>query len=432
MNLKSTNILQYHLFTTVFISLTLWFAVMPGQIHAQVYPLEYIDEAIKNNPGLKAQHKAYEAALQEIDIAGGLPDPELSAGIFTPPMERLMGNQLFDARIMQMFPWFGTLEKQRSAAGKMADANFQQYLNERNGLFMEMTRLWLNLYEKDQQINILLNFIEVLKARENIIYSRYEGGLEKEGLMLDLYRLEIQLNDLENKKEKLLEEKNALVKSFNILLNRERDAQVTSPDTLTTIDGGYGRELTDTADFEANPMVSRAQAEALAASYKKEVARLMTRPMIGLGLQYSHFAPGDAAMGQMDGGGMVMPMLSVSIPIYGKKNRAIRTESALREEQATHQKEEQINKLFSQAADLKAKHKNLERDIDFYQKQLDITNKTWDLVLNAYAGGYEGFDELLRIQDQLLEIQWRLLETTVEQNINAAEIDKLHAQGIFN
>ena len=432
MNLKSRNILQYHLFTTVLISLILWFAVIPGQMHAQVYPLEYIDEAIKNNPGLKAQHKAYEAALQEIDIAGGLPDPELSAGIFTPPMERLMGNQLFDARIMQMFPWFGTLEKQRSAARKMADANFQQYLNERNGLFMEMTRLWLNLYEKDQQINILLNFIEVLKARENIIYSRYEGGLEKEGLMLDLYRLEIQLNDLENKKKKLLEEKNALVKSFNILLNRERDAQITSPDTLTTIDGGYGRELTDTIAFEANPLVSRAQAEALAASYKKEVARLMTRPMIGLGLQYSHFAPGDAAMGQMDGGGMVMPMLSVSIPIYGKKNRAIRTESALREEQATHQKEEQINKLFSQAADLKAKHKNLERDIDFYQKQLDITNKTWDLVLNAYAGGYEGFDELLRIQDQLLEIQWRLLETTVEQNINAAEIDKLLGRGIFN
>ncbi len=432
MNPKIKNILDYQILTIVFISLIIWFALMPEQLHSQAYPVEYIDKALENNPGLKAQHKAYEAATQGIDIAGSLPDPELSVGIFTPPMERLMGNQLFDARIMQMFPWFGTLEKQRSAAGEMANARFQQYLDQRNELFMEMTRLWLNIYEKDQQINILMNFTEVLKAREDIIYSRYEGGLEREGLMLDLYRLEIQLNDLENRKQKLLEEKNALVKNFNILLNRKKDAQVTTLDTLTIVDAEYGWESTDITAFEANPKVSGAQAEALAASHKKEAARLMTRPMIGLGLQYSHFAPGDAAMGQMDGGGMIMPMLSVSIPIYGKKNRAIRNESELQAKKAIHLKEEQVNRLFSQETDLKAKHKNLERDIDFYQKQLDITNKTWKLVLNAYAGGYEGFDELLRIQDQLLEIKWRLLETTVEQNINAAEVDKLYGREIFN
>ncbi len=425
--------MHYHLLTTVLISLILWFTAIPARLHSQVYPpMEYLEEALENNPALKTQHKAYEAALQQITIAGSLPDPELSTGIFTPPMERLMGDQLLDARIMQMFYWFGTLGKQRSAAGKMADTKFQQYLNERNELFMEITRLWLNLYEKDQQIQIVLKFIEVLKAREDIIYTRYEGGLEREGLMLDLYRLEIQLNGLENRKKKLEEEKYALAKKFNILLTREQDEQIILPDTLTTDNDGFNQEIPDTTVFEANPLVIRAQAEAEAASYKQEVARLMTRPMIGLGLQYSHFAPGDAAMGQMDGGGMVMPMLSVSIPIYGKKNRAIRTESILKTEQAIHQKENQINNLLSQAADLKAEHKNLERDIQFYQDQLDITNKAWDLVINAYAGGYEGFDELLRIQDQLLEIQWRLLKTTVEQNINAAEIDKLHAQGIFN
>lgn len=431
MNLKF-KILHYRFFAAISVSLVLCFAIMLPRSQAQIYPREYIDEAIENNPGLKTQHKAYEAALHQIDIEGGLPDPELSAGIFTPPMKRLMGDQLFDARIMQMFPWFGTLEKQRSAAGKMADAKFHQYLNERNELFMEMTELWLNIYEKDKQVQIILQFIEVLKAREDLIYARYEGGLAREGIRLDLYRLEIQLNDLENRKEKLEEEKAAIVKNFNILLNREQDAPVTPPDTLTTINDGFDQELQDTVAFEANPLVSRAQAEKEAASYKQEVARLMTRPMIGIGLQYSHFSPGDKAMGQMDGGGMVMPMFSVSIPIYGGKNRAIRNESNLLAEKAMHQKENQVNKLFSRAANLKAEHENLLRDKQFYQEQLEINYKTWDLVISSYAGGHEGFDELLRIQDQLLELQWRLLETIVGQHINAAEFDKLHAQGIFN
>ncbi len=432
MNIKIKIIKNYRLLIILLSSLILSLPAMEPDLYAQVYPREYLEEAIENNPGLRAQDKAYEATLEKVDIEGSLPDPVLSGGIFTPPMERFMGKQLFDVEVMQMFPWFGTLEEQRSVARKNADANFQQYRNARNELFIKMTRLWLNIYKKDQQIQIVLQFIEILKAREDIIYSRYGGGQEQEGLMLDLYRLEIQLNELENRKEKLEEEKEALVKNFNILLQHDQDAHITTPDTLAGITHNIDTEEPDNEDFEENPLVNRAQAEAEAATHKKEVARLMTRPRIGFGVQYSHFATGEAAMEQMDGGGMVMPMFSITIPIYGNKNKATRNESILQAEKAIYQKENQINNLLSIEADLRSKHENLLRDKQFYIRQLEINDKAWELVISAYAGGQEGFDELLRIQDQLLESQWRLLETIVEQHINAAEIDKLKAQEIFN
>ncbi len=398
---------------------------------AQVYPTEYLEEALDNNPGLRAWKAKHEADRKETNISSALPDPELSAGFFTPPMERLMGNQWVEAGIMQMFPWFGTLGKQKAAAEKRAEGSWHQYRQERNSLFMELTRLWLQIYEKEQKLALLAAFKETLKVREDLIYTRYGAGEQRTGLTLDLYRLDIQLADFENQAEKLLEEKKALIRSFNILVGRDETAGVKTPETLpeagnTDLPVYAGEEA-----FAANPRMNRSQAGAQAARIQKEVSRLKTRPMLGVGVQYSYFAPGDAAMSQMDGGHMVMPMISVSLPVFRNKNQASRQREAFMAESAGFQENEQLNALQTEWTQLMAELKNLQRDRDFYQNQTQITRKTRELLLTAYAAGDEGFDELLRIQDQLLELEWRLLETYVNQNILIAETERLQAKNIF-
>lgn len=404
--------------------------LQPG-IQAQVYPRQYLEIAAENNPGLKAQYLAFKAAEQQAELASGLPDPEFSAGIYTPAMQRLMGNQLFDAGVMQMFPWFGTLGEKEAAASSMAEASYQQYRSERNNLYLDLTRKWLAMYEKEQQSKLINRMRQLLKAREDLIYTRYEAGLQRDGLMLDLYRMEIQINELDNRLDKLAEEKEALLRQFNILLHRDQFAQVQLPDTLPGVMPREWQEEPDRDALHGSPLVQRSQAQAEAARREQEIARLMTRPMLGVGVQYSHFAPGDAAMGQMDGGAMLMPMISVSLPVYANKNRAARNRSILIAEMTANQMDNQINNLTSQWADLKAIEANLQRDQRFFQNQLDVIYKAWELVLNTYASGEEGFDELLRIQDQLLELEQLLLATIVNQHINAAEMDRLLARDVF-
>lgn len=400
-------------------------------LHAQVYPEEYLPQALENNPGLQAQQKAWEAARQQVNISGALPDPTLTAGFFTPPMERFMGSQWVDVGIMQMFPWFGTLGKQKSVAEKMAESHYHQYRDERNRLFMEMTRLWMEIYRKEQELNIIVRYKEILKDREDIIYTRYEAGQQGSGLALDIYRLEIQLADLQNREEKLREERNALLESFNILAGRELQAAVETPDTLPQLIPAETDTEPGTEQFTSNPILNTAEYAAEAAEIRQDVSRLMTRPMLGVGLQYSYFAPGDAGMGQMDGGHMLMPMVSVSLPIFGRKNQATRQQSGLLADAAQYRKDNIINTMQTQWTQLQAKISNLQRDHEFYQRQIDITQKTWELILNAYASGDEGFDELLRIQDQLLDLEWRILENQINQNLARAEMDLLMAWKIF-
>jgi outer membrane protein, heavy metal efflux system len=399
--------------------------------HAQVYPEQYLQQALKNNPGLQAQHKDWEASQQQVDITSTLPDPTLSAGFFTPPMERFMGNQWVDVGLMQMFPWPGTLGKQKSAAEKMAESQYHQYRDERNRLFMEVTRLWLEIYRKEQELKIIERFKQILKDREDIIYIRYEAGQQSSGLTLDIYRLEIQLAAMDNRDEKIREEYRALVVSFNILTGRELAETIETPDTLTVFTPEDFDTQPNTESFASNPQFNKAQTAAEAAEIQQEVSRFKTKPMLGLGLQYSYFAPGEAAMGQMDGGHMIMPMVSVSLPIYGKRNQATQQQSRLLAEAAHYRQSSRIDALQTQWSQLREKTINLQRDNEFYQRQLDITKKTWELVINVYASGDEGFEELLRIQDQLLDLEWRLLENEINHHLARAELDLLLARNIF-
>lgn len=397
----------------------------------QIYPEPYLQQALENNPGLQAQQKSWEAAQQQVDISGALPDPTLTAGFFTPAMDRFMGNQWFDVGVMQMFPWFGTLGKQRNVAEKMAESQYQQFRNERNRLFMDMTRLWLEIYRKEQELKIIEHYKEILKAREDIIYTRYQAGQQGSGLALDIYRLEIQLAELKNRSEKIHDELIALKESFNIMAGREIQASISTPNSLPDVSGLEHEIKPDAETFASNPRFMKGMLETEAAEAMQEVSRLKTRPMLGVGLQYSYFAPGEAAMGQMDGGHMLMPMVSVSLPIFSRKNQATRQQGELMANAAQFREKNVTNTLQIQWTQLQAKISNLQRDENFYNHQLDITQKTWDLILNAYASGDEGFDELLRIQNQLLSLEWRILESQINQHLARAEMDSLMAWNIF-
>src|SRR5690606_9216776 len=72
--------------------------------------------------------------------------------------------------------------------------------------------------------------------------------------------------------------------------------------------------------------------EGLAYKAKAEMDRKMGYPMLGLGLQYMVVGKNNDpmfAMGDMNGKDMIMPMLSLSLPIFRKKYDARQKEYQL-------------------------------------------------------------------------------------------------------
>ena len=87
----------------------------------------YLEQAARSNPQVNADFMLYKASLEKIPQAGAFADPELEIGFFVKPMETLMGKQIADFTLMQMFPWFGTRKAARSEASEMARMAYEQF-----------------------------------------------------------------------------------------------------------------------------------------------------------------------------------------------------------------------------------------------------------------------------------------------------------------
>ncbi|WP_373832227.1 TolC family protein, partial [Bacteroides heparinolyticus] len=111
----------------------------------------YLEQAARNNPQVQSDFMLYKAALERVPQAGALPDPELKIGFFLKPMETLMGEQVADFTLMQMFPWFGTQKAARSEAQEMARMAYEKFRDSRNNLWYEVKAQWYRLSNLNEQ-----------------------------------------------------------------------------------------------------------------------------------------------------------------------------------------------------------------------------------------------------------------------------------------
>src|SRR5690606_9069662 len=107
---------------------------------------EYLQIASEQNPQVRASYAQFEAAMQRSPQVASLPDPTLTMSAFGRMMETRLGPQMARFTLMQMFPWFGTLQAREDVATLMAEAAFQEYLDQRNQVFYEVRSVYAEIY----------------------------------------------------------------------------------------------------------------------------------------------------------------------------------------------------------------------------------------------------------------------------------------------
>ena len=114
--------------------------------------LQYLVISAKNNPTVQQKFYEYKAALQKVPQVGALQDPELNVGVFIQPMELVDGKQNADIKLMQMFPWFGTLKAAKDEMSLMAKAKFESFRDAKLQVFFDVKRSWNELQKVQQDI----------------------------------------------------------------------------------------------------------------------------------------------------------------------------------------------------------------------------------------------------------------------------------------
>src|SRR5690606_11230463 len=115
---------------------------------------EYLQIATEQNPQVRSSYLQFEASLQRAPQVASLEDPTLTMSAFGTMMETRLGAQMARFTLMQMFPWFGTLQAREDVATLMAEAAFQDYLDQRNQVIYELSSVYAEIYALEKTIQL--------------------------------------------------------------------------------------------------------------------------------------------------------------------------------------------------------------------------------------------------------------------------------------
>lgn len=432
---------------------------------------DYLVIAAENNPNLKAHYFRYQAALEKVPQVGALPDPQLSFGFFVMPMERYMGNQIAEFSFMQMFPWFGALGAAKNEMTFMAKAKFEEFNETKSMLFYEVRTNWYALLLLEKEVAITKENIELLKTMEQISLTRFKSGggaatsmdIKSEnaqknarsssgmgsmdmasanqtdsksanqtirastngGSMIDVLRVQMEINELQNNLELLEDSKTPLVARFNQLLNRERTEIVLFSDTIIAAEIPIALNEIPDSIINNNPMLKMLEQEEEAYIEQGKMNQKRGLPMIGVGLQYGVFRPRDNNPSMMNGQNMLMPMATVTIPLWRKKYTASVKESDFLRQSVVEQKNDVSNLLMVNYEDAIKEYNDANRRVRLYQNQTTLANQTLNLLIVQYSIQGSNFEEVLRMQQQLLDYRVKLLDALIDGNMAVAMMEKL-------
>jgi outer membrane protein TolC len=417
----------------------------------------YLEQAVKNNPTVLQRFSEYQAALQKIPQVGSLPDPELSIGVFLKPMELVMGNQTADIRLMQMFPWFGTLKAAKDEMSLMANAKYESFREAKLQVFYDIQSTWYELYKINQEIRISDKNLQILKTIERLALVRFRtsgmqsmsggqvttppsvsgssypiqendmGNYSGGSGLTDLYRIQIEIGELENNIALLNNQQSTITAKFNSYLNRPMQSDVAVTDSLRADTLNISLAAVSDSILKNNPMLGMLQYEQLSLDARKKMVTRMGYPMLGLGVDYSMINKSEMSTSPMNGKDMIMPMVSVTLPIYRKKYKAMRNEADLLKTSVVQNYTSTANDLQTEYYQAVQLYQDANRRMKLYLNQYQLANKSLDIMLKSFSASGSSLTDILRIQQQTLDYELKQVEAVAEYNTSIAWLERLVA-----
>ncbi len=448
--------------------------------------MEYLGIAARNNPGVQQKFYEYQAALQKIPQAGSLSDPELNVGIFLSPMELIGGNQVAEIQLMQMFPWFGVLKNSKDEMSLMANARFESMRDAKLQVFYDVQRTWYELHRIHENIRISEKNLAILRTLERISLVRYKsapsgsvpsssvnntGGTTgssaapaSQGMggmggnnnsttpavspsmssapmgssggtgLSDLYRIQIEIANLENSIALLQNQRSTVVARFNAFLNRPPQTSVSLPDSLIMQQTGISLASISDTMLARNPMINMLQYEQQSLEARKRMVTRMGYPMVGLGLNYTLINKNEMSTSPMNGEDMIMPMVKVTLPIYRKKYKSMQKEADLLKTAAEQGIQATANSLQTEYYEAVQAYQDAGRRIELYKNQSQLAQKSLDIMIKSFSSSSASasLSDILAIRQQTLDFEMKRIEALTDYNTAVAWLKRLMANSEVN
>lgn len=387
--------------------ITAWLFVffILGLSQAQTYSSypeldNYIKLALDSNPGLQDARLKYDISIEQMKQSGVLPDPTISAGVFAVPVETRVGPQKVRFSVNQMFPWFGTLRSQSLKAEFEANTSYYTYLEEANALIRTLKQTWYSVSSFDQKINMIHRQLDILDKLEKYMIVRFENN---QAILSDILDLQMEKELLKNKLHDLETEKSVFEVKLSHILHMEKSIEITTVDSFIITDIDH-EAFMDSA-IQSNYKLQSLQWEQSAAEEALHLSKLNAKPSFGLGFDYVVVGERNDVNISDNGKDIMMPMLSVQLPVFRKKYKASIEEKRIKMKQLQKRREQLRNTLTDQWTRALGDYSEADGDLTVAESLLQKAKKSLEIITTAYESGNKTYEDVLRLQKKIFEYQ---------------------------
>ncbi|NJB71024.1 outer membrane protein TolC [Saonia flava] len=378
----------------------------------------YIEEAQSNNPTIQAHQLNYNIAQEKVNEANWLPNTEFIAGYFVSEPETRTGAQRARFSAKQMLPWFGTVSARQRYAETMAETDYVDYVIVKRKLTLDVARSYYRLYSLKAKQDVLDENIKLLQTYEKLALTSVEVG---KASAVDVLRLQIRQNEIEQQKEVLQEEFLAEQAAFNGLLNRGIGiaVDVVSSMSIPEIDPITLDSL------QLNPELLRFDKMYATVTHAELLNKKESSPMLGFGLDYVPVQERPNMTFGDNGKDIVMPMVSLSVPMFNKRYDSRTKQNELRRQEIELQKQERLNVLESSFAKAVSQRNEARIAFNIQAKNLKQAKDAEQILIKNYETGTIDFEDVLEIQELQLKFQLNQIQSVRLYYVQSALINYL-------
>ena len=364
-----------------------------------------IDEALVNNPEIQKFELQYKRVSEKVNEVNTIPNTEFGVGYFVSEPETRTGAQRFKVSAKQMLPWFGSITARENYVSALAETKYEDIVIAKRKLMVSVSQSYYKLYTNKAKQKVLTNNIELLKTYETMALTSVEVG---KASAVDVLRLQMRQNELQQLKEVLQQQFLAEQTTLNKLLNREKEVSIIVVDKLNMPSEDF--EITF-ENLALHPELLKYDKLFKSIEQSELLNQKESSPMIGFGLDYINVAKRPNMDFSDNGKDIVMPMVSLSIPIFNKKYKSKTKQNELQQQEITAQKQERLNTLETLLD--KAIKERVSARISYktQTKNLKQANDAEQILIKSYETGTIDFNDVLDIQELQLKFQMNQIES---------------------
>lgn len=360
---------------------------------------DYLKIAEKSNPEIQKFELQYKIASEKINEVHTLPNTEIGVGYFVSEPETRTGAQRFKLSAKQMIPWFGTITARENYVSSLANAKYEDIVIAKRKLIVSVSQSYYNLYAIQRKQEVLKENIKLLETYEILALNAVEVG---KASAVSVLKLQMRQNELEQLRQVLEQQYLAEKTAFNKLLNNDKNVVVNVVRVLTI---PLESDLVNSANITVHPELTKYDKLYQSVAQSELLNQKESNPMIGFGLDYIAVSKRPNMNFGENGKDIVMPMVSLSIPIFNKKYTSRSKQNQLKQQEISFQKQERLNRL--ETALDKAIKNRISAKIKYHTqaKNIQQARDAEQLLIRSYETGTIDFNDVLDIQELQLKFQ---------------------------